>query len=84
MVQKLLVYTFPKETVIAIMIGKKDMNVMVRSPGGDTDFFDVVTGDLLGYTLVTFASIICVDYVQLTSIDLMKEKTQTISRRNNY
>ena len=46
---------------------------MVRSPDGDTDFFDIVTGVLQGDTLASFLSMICQDYLLCTSIDLIQE-----------
>ena len=47
--------------------------VKVRSPGGDTDYFDMVAGVLLGDTLALYLFIICLDYVLRTSIDKIKE-----------
>ena len=55
-----------------MMLGK-NTEVKVRSPDGDTDFFDIVAGVLQGYTLASYLFIICLDYVLRTSIDLMKE-----------
>ena len=46
---------------------------MVRSTGGNTDFFDIVAGVLQEDTLAQFLYIIYPDYVLRTSIDLMKE-----------
>ena len=73
MEQILLVYGPPKETVIAIMMLYDDMRAMVRSPDGDTDFFDIVAGVLHEDTLTAYVVTICLDYVQRTSIDLIKE-----------
>ena len=50
------------------------MNVNVRSPDGDTDNFDIVSGVLQGNTLAPYLFIICLDYVVRTSIYLLKEK----------
>ena len=47
--------------------------VKVRSPDGDTDYFDIVAGVLQGDTLAPYLFIICLDYVLRTSIDLMKD-----------
>ena len=74
MEQILLAYGLPKETVIAIMILYKNTKIKVRSPDGDTNFFDIVSGALQGDTLVPYLFIICLDYVLRTSIDLMKKK----------
>ena len=46
---------------------------VVRSPDGDTDYFDIVAGELQGDTLAPYLFIICLDYVLRTSIDKIKE-----------
>ena len=53
----------------------KNMKVKVHSPGGDTDYFDIVAGVLHGDTLAPYLFIICLDYVLRTSIDLMKKNS---------
>ena len=40
-----LAYCLSKETVTAIMMLYRNTKVKVRSPDGDTDFFDVVDKD---------------------------------------
>ena len=45
---------------------------MVRSPDGDTDFFDSIAGVLQGIILVPYMFIICLDYVLRNTIDLIK------------
>ena len=45
----------------------------VRSPDGDTDYFDIVAGVLQWDTLAPYLFIIYLDNVFRTSIDLMKE-----------
>ena len=57
----LLPYGLPKETVAAIMILYRNTKVKVRSPDGDTDYFDIVAGVLQGDTLGPYLFIICVD-----------------------
>ena len=42
--QILLVYGLLKETVAAIMMLYRNTKVKVRSPDGDTDYFDIVAG----------------------------------------
>ena len=42
MEQTLLTYNLSKETVAAIMMLYKNTKVKVRSPDGDTDYFDIV------------------------------------------
>ena len=80
MEQILLVYGLPKETVASIMMLYKNTNVKVRSPAGDTDFFDIVTGVLQGGTLAPYLFIICLDSVLRTSIEngfmLVKERSR--------
>ena len=46
MEQILLAYDIPKETVAAIKILYRNTKVKVRSPDGDTDYFDIVAGVL--------------------------------------
>ena len=59
----------------------KDTKVMVCSPNGDTDFFDIVTGVLQEDTLAPFLVIIGLIYVLLMSIDLTKESGFTLKKR---
>ena len=71
--QILLAYGLPKETVAAIMILYRNTKVKVRSPNGDTEYFDTVAGVLQGDTLAPYLFIICLDYVLRTSIDKIRE-----------
>ena len=88
----LLAYGLPKETVAAISIHYRNTNVKIRSPDGDTEYFDIVAGVLQGDTLAPYLFIICLDYVLRTSIDKIrkkrlradKEKKQKVPRKNNY
>ena len=48
MEQILLAYGIPKETVAAITILYRNTKVKVRSPDGDTEYFDIVAGVLQG------------------------------------
>ena len=73
MKQILLAYSQPKETVEAIMMLYKNTKVKVRSPDGDTNYFDIVAGVLQGDTLALYLFIICRDYVLRTSRDIMKD-----------
>ena len=85
MEQIVLAYGLPKETVAAIMILYRNTKLKVRSPNGDTDYFDIVAGVLQGDTLAPYLSIICLDLVLRTSIDKIKENgfklTKETSRR---
>ena len=51
----------------------KDTKTMVHSPDGDTDYFDIVTWVLQGDILAPVLSIICLDYILQTSMNLMIE-----------
>ena len=61
MEQILLAYGLPKETVAAIMILYRNTKVKVRSPDGDTEYFNIVAGVLQGDTLALYHFIICLD-----------------------
>ena len=73
MEQLLLTYSIQKETVAAIIIIYRNTKVKVRSPDGDTDYFDIVAGVLQGDTLALYFFIICLDYVLRTLIDKIQE-----------
>ena len=69
------------------------MICLLRSPDGDTEYFDIVAGVLQGDTLAPYLFIICLDYVLRTSIDKIREngfeptkkkKKQKVPRKNNY
>ena len=78
--QILLAYGIPLETVNAIMALYKNSRAIVRSPDGDTDFFNILTGVLQGDTLAPFLFIICLDYILRTSIDTIKENGLTLTK----
>ena len=59
------------------------MKVKVRSPDGDTVYFNIVAGVLQGDTLALYLFIICLDYVLRTSIDRMKENSFKITRERS-
>ena len=83
MEQILLAYGIPKETVAAIMILYRNTKVKVRSPDGDTDYFDIVAGVLQGDTLAPYLFIICLDYVLRTSIDKIKENGFELTKKRS-
>ena len=58
MEQILLVYSIPKEKVAAITILYRNTKVKVRSPDGDSDYFDIAAGVLQGDTLAPYLFII--------------------------
>ena len=83
--KSLLAYGLSKETVAAITILYRNTKVKVRSPDGDTEYFDIVPGVLQGDTLAPYLFIICLEYVLRTSIDKIRENgfelTKIRSRR---
>ena len=83
MEQILLAYGIPKETVAAITILYRNTKVKVRSPDGDTEYFDIVAGVLQGDTLVPYLFIICLDYVLRTSIDKIRKNGFELSKKRS-
>ena len=75
MEQILLANDLPKETVTATMMLYKNTKAMIRSLDGDTNFFNIVAGDLQEDTLALYQFGICLDYELRRSIIQMKEKT---------
>ena len=51
------------ENVTAIMMLYKNTKVEVRSPDGDTVYFEIVTGELQEDTLAPYLFILCLDYM---------------------
>ena len=91
MEQILLAYGLSNETVAAITVLYRNTKVKVRSPDGDTEYFDIVAGVLQGDTLAPYLFIICLDYVLRTSIDKIRvngfeltKKRRRYSRKNYY
>ena len=80
MEQILLAYGIPKETVDAIMMLYKNTRAKVRSPDGDTDFFDILAGVLQGDTLAPFLFVVCLDYVLRTSVDKISNFGLTLTK----
>ena len=83
MEQILLAYALPKETIAAITILYRNTKVKVRSPDGDTEYFDIVAGALQGDTLVPYLFIICLDYVLRTSIDKLRENGFKLTKKRS-
>ena len=83
MEQILLAYGIPKETVAAITILYRNTKVKVRSPDGDTEYFDIVAGVLQGDTRAPYLFIICLDYVLRTSIDKIKENGFELTKKRS-
>ena len=82
--QILEAYGIPNEIIKAIMIMYKNTQAFVRSPDGDTEFFNIIAGVLQGDTLAPYLFIIVLDYV-LRNLDQNKDLSFTrrkqLSRR---
>ena len=78
-----LAYGLPKETVAAITILYRNTKVKVRSPDGDTEYFDIVAGVLQGDTLAPYLFIICLDYVLRISIDKIRENGFELTKKRS-
>ena len=83
MEQILLAYGLPKETMAAITILYRNTKVKVRSPDGDSEYFDIVAGVLQGDTLAPYLFIICLDYVLRTSIDKIRENGFELTKKRS-
>ena len=75
----LLEYCIPNETK-AIMVIYKNTQAFVRSPDGDTEFFDIIAGVLHGDALATYLFIIVLDYV-LRNLDQNKNLGFTLRKQ---
>ena len=83
MEQILLAYSQPKETIAAITILYRNTKVKVRSPNGDTEYFNIVAGVLQGDTLAPYLFIICLDYVLRTSTDKIRENGFELTKKKS-
>ena len=79
----LLAYDLPKQAVAAITILYWNTKLKVRSPNGDTEYFDIVAGVLQGDTLASYLFIICLDYMLRTSIDKIKENGFELTKKRS-
>ena len=60
----------------------KNTKSLVRSPDGDTDFFEILAGVLQGFILAPFLFIICLDYALRTSVDIHNQLGLTLQTAN--
>ena len=65
------------------MILYRNTKVKVRSPDGDTDYFDIVVGVQQGDTQTPYLFIICLDYVLRTSFDKIKENCFKLTKKRS-
>ena len=78
--QILETYGIPNEIIKAIMTMYKNIQVFVRSPDGDAEFFDIIAGVLQGDTLAPYLFIIVLDYV-LRNLDQNKTLGFTLRKQ---
>ena len=83
MEQILRAYGLPKETVAAITILYRNTKVKVRSPDGETEYFDIVAGVLQGDMLAPYLFIICLDCVFRISIDNIRENGFELTKKRS-
>ena len=55
----------------------------VRSPDGNTEYFDIEAGVLQGDTLAPYLFTICLDYVLRTSIDKIRENGFELTKKRS-
>ena len=55
----------------------------VRSPDGDTEYFDIIAAVLQGDILAPYLFIICLDYVLRTSIDKIRENDFELTKKRS-
>ena len=55
----------------------------VRSPDGDTEYFDIVAGVLQGDTLPPYLFILCLDYELRTSVDKIRENGFELTKKRS-
>ena len=83
MEQILQAYGLPKETVAVITILYRNTKVKVRSPNGDTEYFDIEAGVVQVDTLALYLFIICLDYVLRTSINKIRENGSELTKKRS-
>ena len=83
MEQILQAYGLVKETVAAITILNRNTKVKVRSPYGDTEYFDIVAGVQQRDRLAPYLFISCLDYVLKTSIDKIRQNGFALNKKSS-
>ncbi len=76
-------YGIPKKLVQSIGALYANTTSTVRTPDGDTDFFEVLAGVLQGDTLAPYLFVIVLDYVLRTSIDENSQLGFTLQSRRS-
>ena len=83
MEQILLACGIPTETVAAITILNRNTKVKLRSPYGDTEYFDIVTGVIQGDTQAPYIFIISLDYALRTSTGKIRENGFELTKKRS-
>ena len=83
MLSILRAYGIPEVLIRSIGALYEDTTSTIRTPDGDTDFFQVLAGVLQGDTLAPYLFIIVLDYVLRTSIDENSELGFTLHPRRS-
>ena len=76
-------YGIPERLVRSIGALYQNTTSTVRTPDGDSDFFEVLAGVLQGDTLAPYLFVIVLDYVLRTSIDSNSELGFTLKQRQS-
>ena len=63
------------------MVLYENTTAKVRSPDGDTEFFEILADVLQGDTIAPYLFIICLDYILRTSIDPQNNQGLLLKRR---
>ena len=80
----IIAYGLPKETARAIIMLHSYTKDKVRTPEGDTYFFNMAAGVLQGDTLPPYLFIISLDHLLTTSIDLILKNGFTLKKRSRW
>ena len=73
----------PKETVATIRILYRNTKVKIRSPDGNTEYFDIVAGVLQEDTQAPYLFIIGLHYVLRTSIEKVRENGFELTKKRS-
>ena len=70
----LAAYDIPKRIVDAIMLLYSDIKAKIKSPDGDTDYFQILAGVMQGDTLAPYLFVIVLDYAMRQAIEGKEEQ----------
>ena len=83
MEQILLAYGLPRETVAAIMKLYRNIKVKVRSPDGDTDYFEIVAESTVRRNTSPIPHYHLSRLVPRTLIDIIKENGSELTKKKS-